>query len=162
MLLARDGAGGKMADGDRLRVPIDDLYLIALGRALYCFSSLEWMAVYCIQKIAEQGHNPAVTRHYVETVAAKTAGQIARDFKDAADGIIYPALKLAVQPAADRFRALVQRRNDLMHANPGIALSGDQRLFRKGAEWTIPAIEDLSDKFTECSLTLNDLYYKVI
>ena len=151
-----------MADSARLGVAVDDPYLVALGRAVYCFAALEWRAVLCVQKIAEKGHNPATSRHYLESVAAKTAGQIARDFMTATNGIIHPALRVAVQPAADRFRALTERRNDLVHATPGTAANGDQRLFLKGAEWTIADVEALSDKFAECNIRLDDLYSKVI
>src|SRR5689334_8743479 len=108
-----------MAKKDRLRVPVDDPYLIALGRAVYCFATLEWTVVHCVQKIGMQGHNPNSSRHYIETVSAKTAGQIAIDFNSAAVGITNAALRTAVQPLSDRFRALVHRRNDLLHANPG-------------------------------------------
>jgi hypothetical protein len=55
---------------DRLRVPVDEAYLAAIGMATYCFARMEWDAVYCGEKL-----KPG----FVYTVAAKTAGMIAKD-----------------------------------------------------------------------------------
>ncbi len=55
---------------DRLRVPVDTAYLTTLGMATYCFASMEWNAVYCGERLSPG---------YVNTVATKTAGRIAKD-----------------------------------------------------------------------------------
>jgi hypothetical protein len=36
---------------DRLRVPIDNAYVEALGRATYVFATLEWNAVWCCDRM---------------------------------------------------------------------------------------------------------------
>ena len=151
-----------MASFASFKEPVDEVYLIALGHALYCFIRLERMAVACVQKIAEKSYNPKLTRHYVETVSAKTAIQIAGDFMAAADGMTDVGLKRVMKSAADRFRALAKRRNDLVHASPGTALNGDQRLFCNGSEWTTSDIEDLAAKFAKCTDILRDLHSKVL
>lgn len=151
-----------MAKDDRLRIPIDKPYLDAVGLAVISFARLEWMAVDVVQRIGENGHNPATNPKYVGTVSAKTAGQIANDLLLAADGITDVALRNTVKLTAEKFKELTKRRNDLMHANPGTSKNNEQRLFRHGDEWTIPDINDLSDEFTECNGELNDLYYKVL
>lgn len=66
------------------------------------------------------------------------------------------------EPAAARFNELTERRNALMHANPGTASNGDQRLFRHGDEWTIDEINALSDEITACAGELNQLNHQVL
>lgn len=151
-----------MAVDDRLRVPIDDEYLHALGLALYGFARLEWDAVYVAQRIGEHGHNPTATPGYISTIAKKTAGNIARDLTDLAAGISDTALRQQVEAPAARFKELVERRNALMHANPGTSENRAQRLFRYDDEWTIADVNDLADDFTECSLLLNHLVHHVL
>lgn len=138
---------------DRLRVPIDDPYLHAVGLALICFARAEWAAVYCCEKM-----DPG----YIGTVGKKSAGQIATDLVARAAAHPDPAVVATLSPAADEFKRLVGIRNDLMHANPGTAPNGDQRLFRKGSEWTIPAVDDAADEFTANSIILNDHYHNVL
>lgn len=138
---------------DRLRVPIDDPYLHALGLATVCFARLEWNAVWCGEKI-----QPG----YIRTVRKKTAGQIATDILRMAAGHPNPAIVLSLGAAAADFKALVGRRNDLVHANPGTAKSGEQRLFRNGAEWTIDTINNLSDEFVVVGGVLNNHFHNLL
>lgn len=121
-----------MAKGDRLLIPVDAPYSNSLGIALIAFARLEWMAVYVVQKIGEKGHNPKTSPTYVNTVSKKTAGQIADDLVNGANGLTDPQLRTQVKLRADDFKALTRRRNDLMHANPGTSRNGEQRLFRNG------------------------------
>lgn len=55
---------------DRLRVPVDDPYVHAVGLATICFARLEWDAVWCCERM-EVG--------YIGTLGRKTAGMIASD-----------------------------------------------------------------------------------
>ncbi|MGE4372139.1 MAG: hypothetical protein AB7E29_04420 [Xanthobacter sp.] len=57
---------------ERLRIPIDDPYLHALGLAIVAFARLEWNASYCCDRL-EPG--------YIATIEPrrKTAGKIASD-----------------------------------------------------------------------------------
>jgi len=115
-----------VAKDDRLRIPIDKPYLDAVGLAVISFARLEWMAVYVVQRIGENGHNPATNPKYVGTVSAKTAGQIANDLLLAADGITDVALRNTVKLTAEKFKELTKRRNDLSTptlAHPRIMIS---------------------------------------
>ena len=133
---------------DRLRVPIDDPYLYAIGLAVFCFAKLEWNAVWCCEKIQSD---------YIPTIAAqrKAAGVIAGDLVRLASTHHDPVVRVSLGAGASDFAALVRRRNDLLHATPGTARSGHQRMYRKGVEWTIPMIDDLADECVHAGGVLN-------
>jgi hypothetical protein len=140
--------------GDRLRVPVEDAYVTALGRAAYVFSSVEWNAVYCCEKL-ETG--------FVQKAVKLTAGQIADKLLSLMKK--RPARAVDWQrcvDAAAEFKRLTRRRNDLMHANPGTAPNGEQQLFRHGAQWTAQAVDDVADEFAANGIILNELYYRVL
>ncbi|MDI5929768.1 hypothetical protein QBK93_34745 [Rhizobium leguminosarum] len=151
-----------MAKDDRLRVPIDDPYLHALGLALFCFASLEWNAVYVAQRISANGHNRSASPDYLKRAKGRTAGDIGKDLVKYAQGIADAAIREQVIAAAETFKLLVERRNALMHANPATAPNGDQRLFRNSDQWTIEAVSDLADDLTNCSLQFNHLIHHVL
>lgn len=138
---------------DRLRVPIDDLYLHAVGLAVVCFARLEWDAVWCCEKM-QSG--------YLNTIRKKTAGQIASDLISLASMHPDPAVRISLGAAASDFKGMVNRRNDLIHANPGTALNGDQRLFRDHEEWTIAMINDAADAFVEVGGILNHHLHNIL
>ena len=68
----------------------------------------------------------------------------------------------SLRPHALEFQRLVVRRNGLVHANPGTAIKGGQRLFRFGQEWTIPMVAGLADEFAEADLQLNYHFHNVL
>lgn len=137
-----------MAD-ERLRIVVDDAYLVALGRALFVFAGLEWNGVWCCERL-----RPG----YVDTVDRKTAGAIASEFVDAAANVAPGEVTDRLVAAAADFRRLVIVRNDIMHAQPCHAPSGEERLQRRGELWTIEELEGAADQFAVCSIELNDLF----
>ena len=138
---------------DRLRVPIDDAYWHSVGLAMICFARLEWDAVWCCERM-----QPG----YLNMVGTKTAGHIAKDLVALAAAHSDPTVVASLGPAAAEFKELVVKRNDLMHANPAKALNGDQRLFRKDAEWTIAMVDDAADKFVAAAQSLNHHQHHVL
>lgn len=138
---------------DRLRVPIDDPYLHAVGLAVICFARLEWNAVWCCERL-----DPG----YLTTIAKKTAGDIANDLIARVAKHADPAVVASLAPLTAKFKHLTGVRNSLMHANPATAPNGDQRLFRHGTEWTIAMVDDAADAFTENSLGLNHHLHHVL
>lgn len=80
---------------DRLRVPIDDPYLISLGRATYVFATLEWNAVWCAERLAPG---------FINDLKKKTAGKIASDLLALINRIVDPTVKAACEPPARRFQ----------------------------------------------------------
>jgi hypothetical protein len=130
----------------RLRVSLDAAYETALGRAAFCFASLEWNVVWCCEKM-KQG--------YINGLDKKTAGRIAGDFRK--HGLEQTPDKWRVlSPIAAEFDRLVVVRNELFHGKPGTAPNGDQRLFHQGQEWTIDRVNEAADEFTACSIPAND------
>jgi hypothetical protein len=144
---------GKAMKDERLCVPIDDAYLHAVGLATICFARLEWNAAWCCEKM-HQG--------YLDDVGTRTAGQIANDLVAMAAAHKDHAVLASLGPPAEVFKKLVGTRNDLVHANPGTATNGNQRLFRKGAEWTIDLINHAADEFAEASEPLNYHIHNVL
>ena len=139
---------------DRLRVPVDDAYVVSLGRAMYVFSTLEWNVVWCLEKMIPS---------YISRVSRKTAGQIAADFIRFSALISDTSLRHDCTAVANRFDSLVRQRNGLAHAKPGTANDGSQRLFRDGMPWTLQAVNDLCDEFAACSIEANAiLHYKLM
>ena len=56
----------------QFRIPVEERYLSALGRATYNFAYLEWQIVWIINVLDPD---------YVNSVRGKTAGCIAKDFQ---------------------------------------------------------------------------------
>lgn len=138
---------------ERLRVPIDDAYLHAVGLATICFARLEWNAAWCCEKM-QAG--------YLNTVGTKTAGQIANDLVTLAGVHPDPTVVASLGPLAAEYKRLVGKRNDLVHSNLGTATNGDQRLFRKGQEWTIDLVNEAADEFASASEPLNHHIHNVL
>ncbi len=133
---------------DRLRVPVDEPYILAIGRATYVFATMEWNAVWCCERMQ---------RNYIGSLRRKTAGKIAIDLVRLAmpinlgrDGCLGPAIE---------FLRLVEFRNGILHGKPGTSPTGEQRLFRDGIPWTSSMIDDAADQFADCSISLNLLLY---
>lgn len=138
---------------ERLRVPIDDAYLHAVGLATICFARLEWNAAWCCEKMRAG---------YLNNIGTKTAGQIANDLVALAGAHPNPPVVASLgQPAAE-YKRLVGKRNDLVHSNLGTSPNGDQRLFRKGGEWTLDLVNDVADEFAAASGPLNHHIHNVL
>ena len=137
---------------DRLRVPVDDAYLLSIGRATYCFARLEWDAVYCGEKL---------NAGYLSTVSVKTAGNIAIDVAQFVSYVSDPLNRDRYRAATIELSRLVKRRNDLVHSNTA-TVNGEQRLVRRDSSWQPSDIDDLADEFTACSIELNDLFHHIL
>jgi hypothetical protein len=134
---------------DRLRVPVEANYVHAIGLATFAFTRLEWDAVWCCERIA-----PGV----IHSLADRTAGSVAKKLVELAEGRSANVTDDLLD-ASKKFEELVRLRNGLVHAKPGTDHDQGQRLFRDGEAWTIDAINDAADAFTECSLRLNAILY---
>ncbi|WP_197051882.1 hypothetical protein [Sphingomonas sp. 35-24ZXX] len=138
---------------DRKRISIDDQYAHALGLAAYCFAICEWNAVWSAERL-----QPG----YISTIEPlrKTAGVIAKELIDLVKAINDPTLRAICLIPSMEFQRLVQERNGLLHGKPGTAPNGDQRLFRRGQEWTISAIDAFADEVSACSILLNEIVHE--
>ena len=135
---------------DRLRVPVEDVYVHAIGLATYAFATLEWNAVWCCEHIAPGAIN---------SLPDKTAGAIANRLVKLTEGMPASAEQADLLTAAKNFEACVEARNGLMHGKPGTDTDGGQRLFRHGTAWSVEMINDAADRFTACSGRLNGFLY---
>lgn len=82
---------------DRLRIPVDDDCLIALGRFAYIFAGYEWNAADCCQRM-QAG--------YLGKLGRKTSGVVAEDLVRLASR--RPSIDhLKVAPPTDEFKRLV-------------------------------------------------------
>ena len=136
---------------DRFRVVVDDSYALAIGRAMFIFSELEWNVVWCCERLS-----PGYLKDDLEK---KTAGNIARDFKRLASMCNHDQdLFLS---AGSAFANCVTQRNGLAHSEPCTAPGPDkaQRLTRNGTIWSQEAINDVADQFAGCSITFNAFLY---
>jgi hypothetical protein len=56
---------------DRLRIPVENAYVEALGRAIYVFAGAEWTVLHCWE---------SMQKGYIQVAKTKTAGKIADKF----------------------------------------------------------------------------------
>lgn len=137
------------------RIPVDDQYLRALGRAAYNFAYLEWGIVW----LAE-----CINAGFLNEVRYLTAGQIATRFEEAVVKLRdeHPD-RVVLQLLALSFGELVDERNRLMHGNPHTAAGGEQRLLYDGKhgriDWTAQLIDGFSDQTATASIEASRLLH---
>lgn len=145
----------------QFRIPVEERYLNAVGRATYNFAYLEWAIVWIAEKL-----NPG----YVNSVRGKTAGCIAADFESAVlRQSIDPGLKNRLATLASNFKALVEQRNGLVHANPMTATGGEQRLRdsskpkkRDAFEFAESDILKLASEFELAAIEANEIFHSAL
>jgi hypothetical protein len=136
---------------DRLRQPLNPDYAHALGHAAYCFALCEWQVVWCCQKIRPGSLSRIVGEEL-------TAGKIAKRFLDLTRNMRPSADREKLKGSAEKFAALVRRRNEIFHGKPCTGPSGEARL--SGATVIeIPDLEDAAGAFSECAIELNQSFY---
>jgi hypothetical protein len=129
--------------GDRHRVPLQDDYALALGRAVFIFTKLEWSAINCCERIVPNSFHALPFRE-------KTGRKLAKKLINLA-AALPPLLRRELCIAAAEFDRLRKERNKLLHVQPGSAVDGAQRLFRDGVSWEVETIDAAADAFTVCN-----------
>jgi transcriptional regulator with XRE-family HTH domain len=132
----------KQIKGSRLRVLVEPAYISALGLAIFAFAQLEWAAIWCCERIAPGSINNTLPR---------MAGDLADTLINLVADLPPSSEQVALCATAADFKELVRTRNALLHAKPGSADDGAQRLFRDGLAWTVEMIDDAADAFTACN-----------
>ena len=125
--------------------PTDQDYTSALGRAVFEFARLEWLAVQCCDTIKEGS---------VEELSERTAGRVADTLLHLARGLASSLAASELQEAAEDFRAYVGTRNNLLHAKPAFNAEGQERLFRDGDQWTLAELDAVRLAFEKCGTRL--------
>jgi hypothetical protein len=109
------------------RIKADPVYLQALGQALYNFTYLEWVVVWTIVKLSDDG--------FGSVPKGETAVQIAKALTKAI-ATTTPALPSSLRRELVKFdenyRAAIKVRNKLLHAHPLTAPDGRQQLGSAG------------------------------
>ena len=135
------------------RIPVAEDYLLALGRATYNFSYLEWGIIWLTETL-----HPG----FLQTSLTLTAGNVAETFASVVEKLDKDdADKMKLKTLAKDFRELATNRNRLMHGNPYTALSGEQRLLYDGRhgrkDWTIDSMEEFSTRTAAASIEAGNL-----
>ncbi len=134
------------------RIPVDDQYLISLGRATYIFAYYESMIVDLVDRFTP-GFKTDVARSKSNYTAGRIRGKL-KELIDSASTDFSRISKGEMQAVHDRFDAFIDRRNSLIHGRPITAHDGSQILAYQGHEgkanpdeqWPAPAIDDFSDE----------------
>jgi hypothetical protein len=131
------------------RFPCGEAYLRALGRAVYNFSVLEYSVVWVIELI-----EPGYMKTY--QVGKKTAGTVARDFKENIKKLPSGPIRAKLEGLTARFRQLAIDRNDLLHANPAAIPNGDSHLIKANTTrfiaWAEPHVVATATKFQDAAI----------
>ncbi len=136
---------------DRLRSPVEKNYIEAIGLAAYTFASLEWQVVWCMEKISPKSIHKVVNEEM-------TAGKIAKKFMNAIHSMPKSDEREQLKEHANRFRELVQVRNDIIHGKPCTSPEQEQRLSGDKIIEVVD-LENAADDFVECTNKLNTLFY---
>jgi len=128
---------------DRLRVPMENDYALALGRAIFIFTKLEWSAIECCEHIIPDSFHVLNLNERNAIILANKLISLA--------ATLPPSLRREVCIAAAEFDRLRKKRNDLLHVQPGTIADGAQRLIRDGLAWKVDMIDKVADDFTECN-----------
>lgn len=143
--------GAHLMKDARLRQPVKEDYLLALGRAAYCFALCEWQVVWCSEKL-----HPGSAERFVRKKLE--AGQIAKKFLDLTRNMSPSKDRRKLKSLAKRFAALVTRRNEIVHGKPCTRPDGEARL-SSGAIIEIEDLENAADEFSLCSIELGEVFY---
>ena len=129
------------------RIPADDAYLRALGRATYNFLYLEFGVIW-LGETLQPG--------FLQKSSTMTAGQISEWFSKAVESLAdTDPDKARLRTLASVFLQIVADRNSLMHGNPHTARTGEQRLLYAGKhgrrDWTIKSMTQFSTRASTAS-----------
>jgi hypothetical protein len=130
--------------GDRDRVPLENDYAVALGRAIFIFAKLEWSAVNCCERMEPNSYHGA-------PFGEKTPRKLAKKLRHFATELPLSEVQNELLAAATEFNKLRKTRNKLLHVQPISTTEGSQRLVGDGVPWTVETIDDAADAFTECN-----------
>jgi hypothetical protein len=128
---------------------MDDIYLKALGRAVWAFALLEWNAVWCCELL-----EPNYMQKPGRRGSIRTSDHIADDLISLLRKPSHPRIQSDWLLSAQEFKRLVKVRNSIFHGQPGRTPTGEQRLFRQGIAWTPETVDAAVAEFEACSHTV--------
>jgi len=133
------------------RIPANENYLQALGRAFYNFTYLEKIVKDIIIKL-NNGQNVIKEK--------ATAGEIKNILK---------GMNFSGHPAeadlnhfVSGFESTVNIRNRLLHANPYTTIDGDQEIIYKDNAWPIEDVYNAAQEFENLAILGSDIFHNKI
>lgn len=137
------------------RIPVDEQYLRALGRATYNFAYLE-RGIIWLGEIIQPG--------FLETSKKRTARKIAKKFRTAVGKRPNDTMDLqAIIDLASSFEKIVMDCNRLMHGNPFTAKGGSQWLRYDGRHglktWTPELICEFASQSAKAGIEASRLLH---
>jgi hypothetical protein len=136
------------------RIAADDDYLLALGRAFYNFTYLEWVVVWTIVELSPTGS--------IAVPMGRPAGTIAKALTKAIAAATPPLsrdLRHRLTEFAEAYRSAIRTRNKLLHAHPHTAPDGSQRLLAPGQVWTTAEVDDAAELFEDAAVLGNGIFH---
>jgi hypothetical protein len=136
------------------RIPSDPTYIQILGTAFYNFTYLEWVVIWTIVKLSDNGFNSVPN--------GKSASYIAKALIMAVQSTAPPlshSLRLRLMNFHQKYLKAISARNKLLHAHPYTAPGGIQQLGGGGREWTTDEIESAALQFEEAAIFGNDIFH---
>lgn len=152
--------------GSDFRVPHEEEYVTALGRAVYAFAYYEWGVIYLIDRL-----EPGFVRQYIEAKPPMTSGVVARRLCDAFDGYRkrtrHDDLEVPkIEKCLISFDELREERNRLIHAHPITDRDGATQIltyqsFRvaHSQRWPRERIDQFACDVSNASVTVGSVYY---
>lgn len=138
----------------QFRIPVDEQYLLAIGRATYNFTYLEKVIVDIIAKIGNSEHN---------SIPAKaTAGTICKRLEQLIP-TSDPHIRSELVSIHSSFKNAIDiNRNKLLHAHPYTSIDGEQQIGYPDKEWTVELIYQVAKEFELIAIESSKLYYDKI
>ena len=138
----------------KFRIPIDEKYLLAIGRATYNFTYLEKIIVDIIAKISNEGHAVIPAKATAGTICKKLEQLIPTSHADiqAELSSIHSSFKNAID----------NNRNKLLHAHPYTSIDGEQQIGYPDKDWTTESIYQAAKEFELIAIDGSKLYHDKI
>lgn len=143
------------------RIPVEETYALAVGRAVYNYAYLEWCVINLVALLdPSSGYPLAVTAEKITGGAIATRLQRAAISADAR----YRATAVKI---AQAFEPMPRLRNDVLHAHPFTTTAGNQALSRQPIDAAPPVLETPDDlhraarRFEDLAIEVNDFYWHI-
>lgn len=137
------------------RISADPDYLMALGRAAYNFAYLEWVVIWTIVKLSEDGFESVPKREPSRRISNALVKTISGTSPPLDTGLHRRLVRFE-----ERFRGAIDVRNRLIHAHPYTASDGSQQLGGGGGfERPIEDVIGAAKLFEGVAIEGNDIFH---
>ena len=138
----------------KYRIPVDEKYLLAIGRATYNFTYLEKIIIDIIVKISPRGHDAIPAKATGGTICKTLEQLIPASHADIKADLT--SIHLSFKNAIDN------NRNKLLHAHPYTSIDGEQQIGYSDKDLTIESIYQVAKEFELIAIDASKLYHDKI